>query len=99
MSTSPTITIAEAAALLGVQKDTLQHRIAAMRRTAGFPAPIPYSGGRRYSRDLVLAWINGMTPATRPATATVTLFAPDGPALAEAEATLLRRAHAMLPAE
>ena len=97
MPDTPTITTAELAALLGVTKATLQDRIGDMRRHAGFPAPLPYSGGRRHSRDLVLAWINGMTPATAPAGNA--LHFTTGDKLADAEATLLRRAHAMLPAE
>lgn len=93
MPDTPTITTAELAALLGVTKATLQDRIGDMRRHAGFPAPIPYSGGRRHSRDLVLAWINrtGQQPTASSAPVELTL--------ADAEATLLRRAHAMLPAE
>lgn len=88
-----TLTTAEVAALLGVQKATLQDRIGTMRRDAGFPPPIPYSGGRRHSRDLVLAWINGshQQVAIDPARIAINI--------ADAEDTLLRRAHAMLPAE
>jgi hypothetical protein len=88
-----TITTAELAALLGVQKATLQDRIGTMRRDAGFPPPIPYSGGRRHSRDLVLAWINRTSPATP---APDTTLEQD---VTACEAVLLRRAHAMLPAE
>ena len=93
MTDTPTITTAELAALLGVTKATLQDRIGDMRRHAGFPAPLPYSGGRRHSRDLVLAWINRTGPQLTVSSAPVELT------LADAEATLLRRAHAMLPAE
>lgn len=90
---SPTITVAEVAALLGVAKPTLLDRIGRMRRDAGFPAPIPCSGGRRYSRTAVLSWIDNPAGVAQAATE-----AAPGDHMA-AEATLLARARAMMTAD
>jgi predicted DNA-binding transcriptional regulator AlpA len=93
MSATPIITRAQVADLLGVSPSTLLGRIAELRRAHQFPPAVPCSGGRRYSRAAILAWIDGHRPPARPA----------DPALdadvAACEAVLLTRAHAMLAAE
>ena len=81
------ITRAQVAELLGISPATFVGRVGEMRLHHGFPPAIPCSGGRRYSRAAVLAWIDG-----RPS-------APTNPALeadvAACEAILLGRAQAM----
>lgn len=89
----PIITSAEVATLLGIAKSTLQDGIAQLRRAHHFPAAIPGSGGRRYSRAAILAWINGARPTTPPPTAATDQD------VATAEAVLLHRARTMLAAE
>jgi hypothetical protein len=87
MADSAVITRAQVAELLGVSPATMLDRVAEWRRRHGFPHAIPGSGGRRYSRTAVLAWIEGRpTPAPNPA------LEAD---VAACEAILLGRAHAM----
>jgi predicted DNA-binding transcriptional regulator AlpA len=92
MTDTPTITRAQVAGLLGIAPATLQGRVAELRRDHAFPMPVPCSGGRRYSRAKVVAWIEGRAAAP-----------PHNPAMeanvAECEAILLGRARAMLAAE
>lgn len=90
MSERPVITRAEVAHLLGISPATLLDQVGALRRDHGFPHAIPGSGGRRYSRAAVVAWIDGR-PAPVPN--------PDmEQAVAECEAILLGRARAMAEA-
>ena len=87
MAEPPVITRAQVAELLGISPATLLDRIGHMRRQHGFPEAIPASGGRRYSRAAVLAWIEQRPgPPPNPETEA---------AVAEAEAILLGRARSM----
>lgn len=85
-----TITRAQVAQLLGIAPATLSDHLPRLRGSHAFPAPIPCSGGRRYSRAQVVAWIDG----TRPPRVNDTLE----PDIAAAEAVLLGRARATLEA-
>jgi len=53
------ITRAQVAELLGIAPATLADRVGDLRLRHGFPRAIPGSGGRRYSRALVVGWIDG----------------------------------------
>jgi predicted DNA-binding transcriptional regulator AlpA len=87
MAERPVITRAQVAELLGMAPATLLDRIGHMRQHHAFPHAIPGSGGRRYSRAAVLAWIERRpTPPPNPA------LEQD---VAECEAILLGRARAM----
>lgn len=85
-----TITRAQVAELLGIAPATLGTHLPVLRGTHAFPAPIPCSGGRRYSRAQIVAWIDGTRP---PAPATD--LEQD---VAAAEAILLGRARAVMDA-
>jgi predicted DNA-binding transcriptional regulator AlpA len=91
MSEPPVIiTTAQVAELLGIQPSTFLARVGELRQHHAFPAAIPCSGGRRYSRAQILAWIErGPAPAP-PITST-----PDQD-VAACEDILLQRAHAMM---
>lgn len=86
------ITAAQVAELLGITPERLRQTGARLRRAHGFPPALPGSGGRRYSRAVVTAWIDGHRPP-----------APHNPAMeadvSACEAVLLRRAGAMMVAE
>ena len=90
MADTPVITRVQVAELLGIAPATLAARVGDLRRNHGFPQAIPGSGGRRYSRALVIAWID-----RRPGP-------PPNPDLeqdvAACEAILLGRARAMAAA-
>lgn len=90
MTDSPVITRAQVAALLGIAPSTLLARIGELRTRHNFPAALPGSGGRRYSRALVLAWIDA-----RPA---VPHTLPPGQDTIDHEAILLARARATMAA-
>ena len=94
MSDPPVIiTTAQVAGLLGIQPSTFLARAGELRQHHAFPAAIPCSGGRRYSRAAVLAWIDGHRPPAPPPDATLEQD------VAACEAVLLHRARAMLAAE
>lgn len=84
------ITRAEVAEMLGISVATFGDRVGEMRRRHHFPWALPGSGGRRYARAAVVAWINGRPgPPPNPDTEA---------AVAECEAILLGRARAGLAA-
>lgn len=95
MAETPVITRAQVAALLGISPATLVDRVGELRRTHGFPQALPGSGGRRYARALVLAWIN-RRPAPAPNAGSSSPSGAAGEqAVADCEAILLGRARAM----
>lgn len=89
MADSPVITRAQVAALLGIAPSTLLARIGELRTRHNFPDALPCSGGRRYSRALVLSWIDAR-PAVPQADA--------AHQAAEHEAILIARARAAMAA-
>lgn len=90
MSEPLVITRAQVAELLGIAPSTLLDRVGDLRRNHNFPQALPGSGGRRYARAAVVAWVNGRPgPAPNPDTEA---------AVAECEAILLGRARAGLAA-
>ena len=65
--TSPTVTAAEVAGLLGVRPATFMRKREKLQEI-GFPRPLPLGNARTpvYSRSLVVAWINNNGQAPEP---------------------------------
>jgi len=81
------ITRAQVAEVLGISLATFTDRVGEMRREHRFPLPLPSSGGRRYARAAVVAWINGRTGPAPNADMEM--------AVSEVEAILMGRARSM----
>lgn len=87
MSDPLTLTAHDVAKLLRWEIGTFYRHVTRLKRSHGFPAPLP--GSRTYAREQVVAWINrNGTPATPPPPASPGLDAE----VASCEAQLLARA-------